>query len=164
MVERDPPPSNYYVVLKLAPWASVQDIRRAYRDLSKQYHPDTTTLPEAIATTKFQQLNDAYATLSNPEKRAQYDLHHGYSRFSGMNSAVNQSSPAQSLKRSDRSNRSQPYSKNVYLDPNDRPLSPGEIFAVLLLGLTFVGCLLLVLLAGIFKGDIAVPLAAWMGG
>jgi len=37
-----------------------------YRQLSKRYHPDTTALPPAIATAKFQQLNEAYATLNNP--------------------------------------------------------------------------------------------------
>ncbi len=72
---------NYYTLLELHPGASVIDIRRAYRELSKRYHPDTTELPAALATTKFQLLNEAYATLSNPERRLNYDLKIGYSRF-----------------------------------------------------------------------------------
>ncbi|NET10129.1 MAG: J domain-containing protein [Merismopedia sp. SIO2A8] len=162
MADQDLQPSTYYVLLKLAPWASAQDIRRAYRELSKQYHPDTTTLPEAIATTKFQQLNEAYSTLSNPEKRAKYDLNHGYSRFSGVTSPDQSYSP-QVFNPPKQSSRPHSYPKNLYLDPNDRPLSPGEIFAVLLLGLTFIGCIAIVLLASLFKGDIAISLTAWLG-
>lgn len=65
---------SYYTLLRLHPTASAIEIRRAYRELSKSYHPDTTDLPSAIATAKFQQLNEAYATLSNPERRLTYDL------------------------------------------------------------------------------------------
>ncbi len=75
-------PPNYYDLLGLRPGASPQDIRRAYRDLSKLYHPDTTQLERAIATAKFQALNEAYATLSSPEKRLTYDYKIGYSRLS----------------------------------------------------------------------------------
>ena len=72
---------TYYSLLGLNPGASVIDIRRAYRELSKIYHPDTTELPANIATVQFQQINTAYATLSNPERRLNYDLKIGYSRF-----------------------------------------------------------------------------------
>ncbi|GFZ96944.1 J domain-containing protein [Okeania sp. KiyG1] len=59
---------NYYSLLGLHPQASNQEIRRAYRELSKRYHPDTTDMPEALAKAKFQQINEAYATLVNSEK------------------------------------------------------------------------------------------------
>ena len=75
------PQITYYSLLELHPSASVIDIRRAYRELSKLYHPDTTELPANIATNQFQQINEAYATLSNPEQRLSYDLKIGYSRF-----------------------------------------------------------------------------------
>ena len=65
---------SYYGLLGLHPSASVIEIRRSYRELSKLYHPDTTDLPPAVATAKFQQINNAYATLSNPERRLAYDL------------------------------------------------------------------------------------------
>ena len=42
---------------------------------------------------------------------------------------------------------------NLYLDPNDRPLSPGEIFALFILGLTFAACLALVVTVGLTRGD-----------
>ena len=72
---------TYYTLLGLHPSASAIEIRRAYRELSKRYHPDTTDLPQGVATAKFQKLNEAYATLSNPQKRLTYDLEIGYSRF-----------------------------------------------------------------------------------
>ncbi|MEM9214655.1 MAG: J domain-containing protein [Cyanobacteria bacterium P01_F01_bin.150] len=142
--------------MKIAPWASPQDIRKAYRDLSKLYHPDTTALPADIATAKFQALNDAYAVLSNPEQRSQYDLRHGYSRFSVVQSTRDLNKPVSSSKVPGWSDQARIRSNSSYLDPNDRPLSPGEIFAVVLLGVTFVGCLGLVLLASLFRGESAV--------
>lgn len=65
---------SYYGVLELHPAASPVAIRRAYRELSKRYHPDTTLLTPDIATVKFQRLNEAYAVLSNPDRRSVYDL------------------------------------------------------------------------------------------
>ena len=74
-------PKNHYELLGVKPTASAQDIRRAYRELSKLYHPDTTELAAAIAVEKFQALNEAYGTLSNPEQRLSYDHKIGYSRI-----------------------------------------------------------------------------------
>lgn len=141
------PPSerlpNYYDLLGLRRGASVQDIRRAYRDLSKLYHPDTTELESAIAIPKFQALNEAYATLSSPEKRLTYDYKIGYSRLSVMQ--VSSNLPNAQAKQ---------YSTNAYLDPSDRPLSAGELFALFILGVTFVGCLLLVVTISLTKSDV----------
>ncbi|MEM9503582.1 MAG: J domain-containing protein, partial [Cyanobacteria bacterium P01_E01_bin.43] len=75
---------NHYILLQVRPTASPQEIRRAYRDLSKLYHPDTTTLSAAIATEKFKVLNEAYATLSNPQARLAYDYSIGISKLSVM--------------------------------------------------------------------------------
>ena len=155
MTPRSSNPS-YYSLLKLAPWANVQEIRQAYRELSKLYHPDTTTLPKDVATVKFQALNEAYGVLSNPEQRSQYDLQHGYSRFSVVQPTRDLNQPVQ------RSpfpwpSPSRIRSNSAYLDPHDRPLSSGELFAVALLGLTFVGCVGLVILVSLFRGDVALP-------
>ncbi|WP_416233564.1 J domain-containing protein [Cronbergia sp. UHCC 0137] len=136
--------TTYYTLLGLHPWASVIDIRRAYRELSKHYHPDTTELPANIATEKFQQINEAYATLSSPDRRLSYDFKIGYSRFGVIQAPSDLNRPV-----------SNPYewSKSAYLDANDRPLSSGEIFALFILGLTLVGCLLLAIAIAIFRGE-----------
>ena len=139
---------SYYELLGLKPNASVQEIRRAYRDLSKLYHPDTTELESAIAVPKFQALNEAYATLSSPEKRLTYDYKSGYSRISVMQPLSHQ-----------RPRPSQPdaphdWSASAYLDPNDRPLSAGEMFALFILGITFIGCLVLVFAISLTHDDL----------
>lgn len=134
------PSDTYYGLMGLHPSVSNIAIRRTYRQLSKKYHPDTTELPASVATAKFQRLNEAYAVLSSPEQRSLYDLKIGYSRINVIQ-APNWSEP-----------NSQQYSRTAYLDPTDRPLSSGEIFVLVLLGLTFVGCLLLVLVMAYLRG------------
>lgn len=138
---------NHYTLLNISPWASPQMIRRAYRELSKRYHPDTTDLPQAIAKEKFQQLNEAYGVLSNPESRNTYNLKHGYSRFSVIQ-IPHDFRPTST---------DQPYqSRSAYLDPSDRPLSAGELFALFLLGMTFISCVVLVIVVGISRGELSV--------
>ncbi|HTL89552.1 MAG TPA: J domain-containing protein [Leptolyngbya sp.] len=133
---------SHYGLLGLHPSTSVREIRQAYRELSKLYHPDTTNLPSAIATQKFQQLNEAYATLSSPERRAAYDLSIGYSRIIVVQQLPSLHKPQQ------------PESKSsAYIDATDRPLSPGEVFALFILGITFVGCLILAITIVLTRGD-----------
>lgn len=136
--------STYYALLGLHPSASPVEIRRAYRELSKRYHPDTTELPNAIATIKFQQLNEAYGILSSPERRFNYDIKIGYSRFGVIQ-------PPQHLNHSPQN----PYdwSKSAYLDATDRPLSSGELFALFIMGITIVGCLILAIAIAVIRGD-----------
>ncbi len=136
---------TYYGILGVHPSASALDIRRAYRELSKRYHPDTTDLPKETAKTKFQQLNEAYATLSSPERRILYDQTIRYSR-------VNVIQPPPGLNRPVVRSRVD-HSSSAYLDPTDRPLSPGELFALFILGITFVGCLVLAIVIGLTRGD-----------
>ena len=140
---------THYDLLNLHPSASQQQIRQTYRELSKLYHPDTTSLPAAIAIAKFQQLNEAYATLSNPERRLTYDLKIGYSRYKVIQppADLNRPEPYRSADR-DR------YRSIAYRDPTDRPLSAGELFALFILGLTFLGCLGLAIGIGIARGEI----------
>jgi hypothetical protein len=137
--------STYYTMLGLHPSASVIDIRRAYRELSKVYHPDTTNLPAPVATAKFREINEAYATLTKPEKRFDYDLKIGYSRFGVIQP------PPDLNKLASRS--SYDWSKSAYLDATDRPLSGGELFALFIMGITLLGCLLLAIAVGIMRGD-----------
>jgi hypothetical protein len=135
--------NSYYGLLGLHPSASVQEIRHAYRDRSKMYHPDTTTLPRELATAKFQQLNEAYATLSSPERRLHYDRQIGYSSVPVV----------QPLPTDLRSRPAADAYSSAYLDPTDRPLSSGELFALFILGLTLVGCLVLAIALGVMRGE-----------
>ncbi|MDF0556264.1 J domain-containing protein [Kamptonema sp. UHCC 0994] len=135
--------STYYGLLGLDPSASSREIRQAYRELSKRYHPDTTHLPTAIATSKFQQLNLAYATLSNPERRLNYDRNIGYSRLTIIQPPTDLNHPSNSPNNSN----------SAYLDPTDRPLSPGEIFILFILGLTLLGCLALAIAIALIRGN-----------
>lgn len=137
---------TYYTRLNLHPSASVQEIRRSYRELSKLYHPDTTTLPSPIATEKFHQINEAYATLSNPERRFAYDIKISYSRVPVMQSRLELNRPV---------SRSRKYRSTAYLDPTDRPLSSGELFALFMIGVSFLLCIALVFFVAVTRGDMA---------
>ncbi|RRT48735.1 hypothetical protein B296_00035443 [Ensete ventricosum] len=53
--------------------ADMEEIKAAYRRLSKEYHPDTTSLPLKAASEKFIQLREAYNVLSNEDRRRFYD-------------------------------------------------------------------------------------------
>ena len=88
MAEKDP-----YEVLGVSRDASEDEIKKAYRKLSKKYHPDLNHEPGAEE--KFKEVNEAYEILSNPQKKAQYDQfgstgqqfggagNSGFSNFSG---------------------------------------------------------------------------------
>jgi molecular chaperone DnaJ len=63
--------SDLYEVLGVARDASAEDIKRAYRQLARQYHPDAN--PDPAAEARFKEVSQAYEILSDPERRANYD-------------------------------------------------------------------------------------------
>lgn len=63
---------DYYEVLGIEKNATDADIKKAYRKLAKQYHPDVNQ-DDKTAEAKFKEVNEAYEVLSNSQKRAQYD-------------------------------------------------------------------------------------------
>jgi curved DNA-binding protein len=65
-------PRDYYEVLGVAKGASDEDIKKAYRKLARQYHPDRNP-GDKQAETRFKEVQDAYDVLSDKGKRAQYD-------------------------------------------------------------------------------------------
>jgi molecular chaperone DnaJ len=64
-------PSDYYKVLGVDRKASQDDIKKAYRKLARQYHPDTNA--DAGAEARFKEISEAYDVLGDPEKRKSYD-------------------------------------------------------------------------------------------
>jgi molecular chaperone DnaJ len=62
---------DYYEVLGVAREASAKEVRGAYRKLAREYHPDVSTAPDAHE--RFQEIGEAYAVLSDDDRRARYD-------------------------------------------------------------------------------------------
>jgi preprotein translocase subunit Sec63 len=120
-----PSTPNHYQVLQLEPTASDQELRQAFRGLSKRYHPDTTNLPAGEAEAAFRQLRQAYAVLSDPVARRIYDA--------GL---LRPSSPPERARRPEPVVLSRPV-------PVRRALSGGEWFALLLLAVALVLSLVL---------------------
>ena len=72
---------DYYEVLGVDKGADDATIKKAYRQLAKKYHPDMNP-GDKEAEKKFKEASEAYAVLSDPDKRRQYDQF-GHSAFEG---------------------------------------------------------------------------------
>ncbi len=114
------PPSNCYELLGVSTSANNAELRKAFRQLSKQLHPDTTSLPRDEATRQFQNVCEAYDLLSDPVLRANYDLF------------IEKEKNLKSQKKESYLKNIQPvqFSKSIGVR---RPLSGGELFSLLLL-------------------------------
>src|SRR5689334_21289062 len=65
-------PADYYDVLGVKKDASEDEIKKAYRKLARQYHPDRNP-GDKQAEARFKEVQEAYDILSDPKKRAQFD-------------------------------------------------------------------------------------------
>ena len=64
---------DYYEVLGVNKNATEDELKKAYRKLAKKYHPDANLDNKEEAEKKFKEVNEAYETLSDPQKRKMYD-------------------------------------------------------------------------------------------
>jgi curved DNA-binding protein len=90
---------DYYSILGVTREASTADIKKAFRKLARQYHPDVAKDPKT-AELKFKEINEAHEVLSDPEKRSKYDelgadwnnqqdARHAYAPFPGHGQEFN---------------------------------------------------------------------------
>jgi molecular chaperone DnaJ len=73
---------DYYEVLGVEKGASSDEIKKAYRRMAKQHHPDVNTGDKEAAAEKFKEASEAYSVLSDDKKRQQYDTY-GHAAFDG---------------------------------------------------------------------------------
>jgi len=80
---------DYYNILGVEKSASEKDIKRAYRQLAREFHPDKNP-DDATAEEKFKEINEAYEVLGNPDNRSKYDqLGSNYQRYQQMGGSPN---------------------------------------------------------------------------
>src|SRR5688572_7821848 len=85
---------DYYQILGVAETASADDIKKTYRKLAKQYHPDANQ-NDPKAAEKFKEIGEAYGVLSDADKRKQYDQvrKNPFARFGGYGRAPGAGAP-----------------------------------------------------------------------
>ena len=133
------PSSNCYELLGVSSSANNEELRKAFRQLSKQLHPDTTSWPSDEATRQFQKVCEAYDLLSDPVLRANYDL------------SIEKDNNLMSQNKEPYLTNIKPvqFSKSIGVR---RPFSGGELFSLLLLITSIVLSLALGVFIALLRG------------
>ncbi|NJR66371.1 MAG: J domain-containing protein, partial [Leptolyngbyaceae cyanobacterium CRU_2_3] len=74
---------NYYAILGVPKESTAEEIKKAYRKLARQFHPDLNP-GDKVAEEKFKEVGEAYEVLSDTGKRAQYDQFSSFWKQSGF--------------------------------------------------------------------------------
>ena len=141
---------NYYKILGVHEKASSHELRKAFCKLTKELHPDTTSLNLEDAKIKLQTVMEAYENLNNPYLRNIYDKRNN--------------SFAQNLKKNNNEflNSYTSDSKIANSIGNRRPFSNGEMFSLLLLVIVISACLLFSILFANFTGKEINSIPLWL--
>ena len=117
---------NHYELLGVSSLADGETLHKAFRKLSKELHPDTTSLPKDEAAHRFQQICEAYELLADPVLRKGYDL-----------KRAEMVSLREKLKRDSEFVARNSFQNKNFVG-NRRPFSGGELFSLLLLVIAFL--------------------------
>ncbi len=141
---------NYYKILGVHEKASNHELRKAFCKLTKELHPDTTSLNIEDAKIKFQVVLEAYENLNNPMLRDIYDnqLKNKLFKEKQQNNIILNSYSSDSE------------TKNLI--GNRRPFSNGEMFALFLLALVIGLSLLFALIFANFTGKEFNSIPIWL--
>jgi len=141
---------NYYKILGVHEKASNHELRKAFCKLTKELHPDTTSLNIEDAKIKFQVVLEAYENLNNPMLRDIYD--------NQLKNKLFQEKQQNNIILNSYSSDSE--TKNLI--GNRRPFSNGEMFALFLLALVIGLSLLFALIFANFTGKEFNSIPIWL--
>ena len=141
---------NYYKILGVHEKASSHELRKAFCKLTKELHPDTTSLNLEDAKVKLQTVMEAYENLNNPYLRNIYDnkIQNGLANEKKYTKTITNTYSADS--------------KIANSIGDRRPFSNGEMFSLLLLVIVIVACLLFAVLFANFTGKEINSMPLWM--
>ncbi len=141
---------NYYKILGVHEDASTHELRKAFCKLTKELHPDTTSLNLEDAKIKLQTVLEAYENLNNPNLRKLYDnqLKNSFDKDQNLNSDILNTYSADS--------------KIANSIGNRRPFSNGEMFSLFLLVIVICLSLLLAVLFANFNGKEINSIPIWL--
>ncbi len=141
---------NYYKILGVHEKASAHELRKAFCKLTKELHPDTTSLNLEDAKTKLQTVMEAYENLNNPYLRNVYD--------NKIKSVILKDKEYND----DVLNTYSSDSKIANSIGNRRPYSNGEMFSLFLLIIVILICLLFAVLFANFTGKEINSIPIWL--
>ena len=142
--------TSYYKILGISENASNNELRKAFCKLSKELHPDTTSLELEDAKNKFQKVLEAYENLNNPNKRKLY------------NEKLKKIIQKSNIDSVDVLKTFVIQANNQKLEGNRRPFSNGEMFSLFLLIIIIFMSLFFSVVTAYFTGKEIETIPTWL--